>query len=250
MSEKMSEVSALEPPEKFIVAGIVSNKEFQKSRYVIQKLHICFPKLYAPPEIRPMLNVEWTAYLTKIKRKFGKGTWKLKKCVAVFLNGEFLGDDEDLLKHVSKKFRFSLSMDWYKIGNCQIFDYLQRIMLKFRQLAYITVSINNRVIGSMLFELYNDLVPLTAENFLQKCKAEIGGYAGTPIQRIMPGSWIQCGGVKLQEHQMRCENYAIPHDRRGVLCMCNKKRHKTNTTQFYITLAAAPWMDYRYVAFG
>ncbi|CAH1967501.1 unnamed protein product [Acanthoscelides obtectus] len=66
----------------------------------------------------------------------------------------------------------------------------------------------------------------------------------------MPGSWIQCGGVKLQEHQMRCENYAIPHDRRGVLCMCNKKRHKTNTTQFYITLAAAPWMDYRYVAFG
>nr|CAH7759304.1 unnamed protein product [Callosobruchus chinensis] len=246
----MSEASILEPSEKFLVAGIISTKEFQKSRYVVKKLHACFPKIYEMPEVRSMLNVEWTAYLTKIRRNFGKDTWKLKKCVAVFLNGEYLGDDEALLKHISKKFRFSLNMDWYNIGKCQIFEYLQSIISKLRQLAYMTVAINNRVIGTMLFELYSDLVPLASENFLQKCKCQIGGYTGTPIQRIMPGSWIQCGGWKLPEHHIRCENYVIPHDKRGVLCMCNKKRHKNNTTQFYITLAAAPWMDYRYVAFG
>nr|CAI5842053.1 unnamed protein product [Callosobruchus analis] len=193
----MSDVSISEPTEKFLVAGIISTKEFQKSRYVVKKLHACFPKIYERPEVRPMLNVEWTAYLTKIRRRFGKDTWKLKKCVAVFLNGEYLGDDEALLKHITKKFRFSLNMDWYNIGKCQIFEYLQNIM-----------------------------------------------------QKIMPGSWIQCGGWKLPEHHMRCENYVIPHDKRGVLSMCNKKRHKHNTTQFYITLAGAPWMDYRYVAFG
>lgn len=66
----------------------------------------------------------------------------------------------------------------------------------------------------------------------------------------MKNSWIQCGGWNLHEKKMQCENYVVPHDRRGVLSMCNDGRHKHNSTQFYITLGPAPWMDYKYVAFG
>jgi cyclophilin family peptidyl-prolyl cis-trans isomerase len=68
--------------------------------------------------------------------------------------------------------------------------------------------------------------------------------------RIAKYSWVQCGGFDLQHIHMPCENYAVPHNRRGVLSMCNKRRHEDNSTQFYITLEPASWMDYNYVAFG
>lgn len=68
--------------------------------------------------------------------------------------------------------------------------------------------------------------------------------------RIVKNSWIQCGGWSLPGKRMPCENYIIPHDRRGVLSMCNEGRHRNNSTQFFVTLAPAPWMDYKYVAFG
>ncbi|KAJ8968517.1 hypothetical protein NQ317_004393 [Molorchus minor] len=128
-----------------------------------------------------MLNVEWTEYIIKLQRKIGNGVWALKKPLAIFLNDEFLGDEETLMKHLSKRYRFTLKQDWYELGKCHLTEYLGNIMRKFRQLAYITVSINHRVIGTLLFELYNDLVPLACENFMTKCKLEIGGYVGTPI---------------------------------------------------------------------
>ncbi|XP_074036074.1 probable inactive peptidyl-prolyl cis-trans isomerase-like 6 isoform X2 [Leptinotarsa decemlineata] len=246
----MSDTSLCEPTEKFIVSGIVTSIEFQKSRFITTKLHRCFPKQYEEPDIRPMLDVEWDEYLMRKRRKYGKGLWSLRKPVMIFRNDEYLGDDADLWIQISKKFRFSLKMDWYEIGKCHFVYYLQEIMRKFRQLAYITISINHRVIGTMMFELYNDLVPFACENFLNKCKSRDDGYIGKPIQRILKNSWIQCGGWDLPEKHMRCENYVVPHDRRGVLCMCNNGRHTDNSTQFFITLAATPWMDYRYVAFG
>jgi peptidyl-prolyl cis-trans isomerase-like 6 len=45
------------------------------------------------------------------------------------------------------------------------------------------------------------------------------------------------------------ENFAVSHDRRGIVGMANKDRH-TNGSQFYITLQPAKWMDTKYVAFG
>ncbi|KAG5899053.1 hypothetical protein JTB14_000076 [Gonioctena quinquepunctata] len=246
----MSETSINQPTEKFFVAGIITRKEFQKCRFITTKLRKCFPKDYDEPDIRSMLDVEWEEYLTKKRRKYGKGIWSLRRRVMVFLNNELLGDDKDLLQHVSKKYRFGLKMDWYEIGRCHLVDYLKGIMNRYRQVAYLIISIDHKVIGTLVFELYNDLVPLACENFLDKCKAKANGYSRSPIQRILKNSWIQCGGWELSEKKMRCENYVVPHDRRGVLCMCNNGRHKDNTTQFFVTLASTPWMDYRYVAFG
>lgn len=45
------------------------------------------------------------------------------------------------------------------------------------------------------------------------------------------------------------ENYAVPHNKRGILGMANKGRH-SNSSQFYITLQATPYMDRKLVAFG
>lgn len=241
---------AVQVKEKFFVAGLITSGEFQKCRFLVVKLHNSFPGHYERPEIRPMLNVEWEEFLTKLKRRYGDGMWGITRSVVVFNNDEFLGDDKTLVNYVLKKYQFSFSFDWYEVGKCHLIDTFQNIMDKFRNLTYMTIAINGRVVGSLLFELYSDVVPLACENFLNKCKDPVAGYSGTPVHRIVKNSWIQCGGWNIPEKPMRCENYVVPHDRRGILCTTNDGRHKNNTSQFFITLAPTPWMDGRYVAFG
>lgn len=75
------------------------------------------------------------------------------------------------------------------------------------------------------FQLYADLVPNTCENFLRLCETKRGGYSGTPVHRIVKDGWIQCGGFGLKSTDLDCENFIIPHDRRGVLCMANNGRY-------------------------
>lgn len=94
------------------------------------------------------------------------------------------------------------------------------------------------------------MVPKTCENFLKRCRSKKKGYTGVPIHRIAHPSWIQGGGFDLEEIKMACENYTVPHDRRGVISMANAGRHQLNSTQFHVALSPTPWMDYRYVAFG
>lgn len=75
-------------------------------------------------------------------------------------------------------------------------------------------------------------------------------YSNLTIFRIVKGSWLQGGGFSLKNKNMPCENYTIPHDRRGVLSMCNGGKHTRNTVQYIISLNPTPWMDHKYVAFG
>lgn len=72
--------------------------------------------------------------------------------------------------------------------------------------------------------MYNDVVPNTCENFIRLCKLKIGGYAGTPVHRIVKDGWIQCGGYALKSSDINCENFAVPLDKRGVIAMANDGR--------------------------
>ncbi|XP_050497587.1 probable inactive peptidyl-prolyl cis-trans isomerase-like 6 [Diabrotica virgifera virgifera] len=245
-----SEEKTQSAKEKFEISGIITSAAFQRCRFLAIKLYRSFPKQYEHPVIKPMLNVEWEQFLTKMQRTFGNGIWALKKPVIVFEKEQFIGDDKAFVNHLIKKYHFSLNLDLDQIGKCHLVEFLREKMTKYRQIAYFTIAINNQVVGTMMFELYNDLVPLACENFLKRCKDINGGYTGTPVHRIVKNSWIQCGRWNLTERKMPCENYVIPHDRRGVLCTTNTGRHKENSTQFFITLAPTPWMDYNYVAFG
>ncbi|XP_068633540.1 uncharacterized protein [Battus philenor] len=100
------------------------------------------------------------------------------------------------------------------------------------------------------YQLYSDIAPLTCENFLRLCKEKRGGYSGTPVHRIVKDGWIQCGGYGLKTTPLDCENFIVPPDRRGVLCMANDGRHTDCSTQFFVLLQPAPWMEKKYVAFG
>lgn len=58
--------SAAEGPVLFEVVGLVTTAPFQQCRLGVQKLHKGMPKMYLEPKIRPMMNVEWEEYTTKV----------------------------------------------------------------------------------------------------------------------------------------------------------------------------------------
>ncbi|XP_078011325.1 putative inactive peptidyl-prolyl cis-trans isomerase-like 6 isoform X4 [Phascolarctos cinereus] len=118
---------------------------------------------------------------------------------------------------------------------------------KRRPMVFLEISINEQSIGRLIFELYADLCPKTCQNFQSLCTGNAGfsqsglklHYKHTIFHRLVKNGWLQGGD----------ENFAVPHDKRGVLGMANKGRH-TNGSQFYITLQKAPYLDRKYVAFG
>lgn len=55
-----------------------------------------------------------------------------------------------------------------------------------RDRVYFDLQMNNKDLGRVTFELYNDIVPKTAENFRVLCTGEKGfGYAGSKFHRII-----------------------------------------------------------------
>ena len=121
--------------------------------------------------------------------------------------------------------------------------------------------------GSLVVVLYEDKAPKAVANFvglargLQSFKDPTTGqwvkrnaYDGTSFHRIIKGFMIQGGdpagtGTGEPGYVFPDEMWGQPHDRAGLLCMANKGPN-TNGMQFFITDAAASWLDKSYTIFG
>jgi len=56
-----------------------------------------------------------------------------------------------------------------------------------RSKCFFEMTVAGKPAGRIEFELYNDVVPKTAENFRALCTGEKGfGYAGSPFHRCIP----------------------------------------------------------------
>ncbi|CAE6513996.1 unnamed protein product [Rhizoctonia solani] len=118
----------------------------------------------------------------------------------------------------------------------------------------------------IVVQLYNDIVPQTAENFRALCTGEKGiGASGCKLwfqestfHRVVPGFVIQGGdftigngqgGESIYGRKFADESFECKHDRAGLLSMANSGQN-TNTSQFFITLAPQPGLDGKHVVFG
>lgn len=107
--------------------------------------------------------------------------------------------------------------------------------------------------GTFEIELFEDKAPITVKNFIDL--AEKGFYDGLIFHRVIDGFMIQGGDPN--GTGTGGPGYTIPdefhkdlkHDSEGVLSMANAGPN-TGGSQFFITLAATPWLDGHHSVFG
>ena len=107
--------------------------------------------------------------------------------------------------------------------------------------------------GTFMAELYDDLAPETAANFANL--VEKGYYDGVIFHRVIDGFMIQGGdptgtGNGGPGYTIRDEfGRGLVHDAAGILSMANAGPN-TGGSQFFVTLAATPWLDRKHAIFG
>ncbi|XP_020863834.1 putative inactive peptidyl-prolyl cis-trans isomerase-like 6 isoform X1 [Phascolarctos cinereus] len=242
--------SVKQPPQVVLqlkVVGLFKGIPFQIARCTAECLKRAHPDKFKDPIMVPLHEFAWHEFLQETKRELKGETWQYPSTVMCFINDQLLGNEGCLQKWAYKKWgqKDFKPMPLYEaLTSDYVADYLKHSK---RPMVFLEISINEQSIGRLIFELYADLCPKTCQNFQSLCTGNAGfsqsglklHYKHTIFHRLVKNGWLQGGD----------ENFAVPHDKRGVLGMANKGRH-TNGSQFYITLQKAPYLDRKYVAFG
>ena len=142
--------------------------------------------------------------------------------------------------------------------------------------VYMDIRIGDESVGRIVYKLYADKVPKTAENFRALCTGELGRskisskllhYKGSTFHRIVPNFVIQggdftkgngTGGESIYGGtpdgdmwgKFKDELPFLSHCKKYLLSMANSGKN-TNSSQFFITLKdKLPHLDGKHCVFG
>ncbi|GAA5884021.1 hypothetical protein JCM6882_002105 [Rhodosporidiobolus microsporus] len=132
--------------------------------------------------------------------------------------------------------------------------------------VFLDFSVEGQPLGRVMFELFADTVPKTAENFRALCTGAKGvnemgiplWYKGSPMHRIIANFMVQGGDFTLRNGKggesiyggtFDDENLKRDIDAEGLLCMANRGKN-TNGSQFFVSLRPCPHLAGKHVVFG
>jgi len=115
-------------------------------------------------------------------------------------------------------------------------------------------------LGTIIIELFPDIAPKHVANF--DSLVAIGFYNGTTFHRVVPNFVIQGGDPNSKSKPRELWGYGDPSQkripaefstishRRGILSAARAEDPNSATSQFFICVADAPWLDGQYTVFG
>ena len=132
--------------------------------------------------------------------------------------------------------------------------------------VYFDISIGGVAKGTVVIELFKNVVPRTAENFRQLCTGEAGrGPSGKMLHfqnsifhRVIKNFMAQggdftkfngTGGESIYGKKFADEKFTIKHTEPYLMSMANSGPN-SNGSQFFITFAPTSWLDGKHVVFG
>ncbi|KAL5009770.1 hypothetical protein ScPMuIL_012075 [Solemya velum] len=251
--------------QKLSIYGLLNDVSYHRARCCAEDLFKANPAQFSCPEVRGMLEFEWDLFIDSKKHEQRGETWQFEEKAICFIDEQLIGGPDNFIAWAEDNCCFEEFRPYALYETLTEKAYKTYLNTKNHDYVYMDISIGGEPAGRLTFELFSDIVPRTCTNFKALCTGEKGAteeckltYQNTLFHRVVPNGWIQGGdiflgrgngGESIYGEVFEDENYALHHNKRGIIGMANKGRH-TNASQFFIALQPSKWMDTKYVAFG